>query len=99
MKQLSNVFLAFVHRRCNDMIGWFPCKLLNVFTEICFYTFNIMFFKKFIEMDLLGHHTLALHYSFALLLFADLLYMFQSFFCIFCPENFSASCNKIRFEC
>ena len=80
------------------MIGWFTIQLLNIFTKICFYTFNSLFFQKFIQMNFFRHHALALHQCFAIFLSTNFSNFFQCLFCIFCPNYFCSTFGDIGFK-
>src|SRR5436190_14904003 len=58
----------------------------------------MMLFQKLIEFDFFGNHTLALHYRFALLLFAYLLNLIQCNFSIIGPNYPCTSFNEICFK-
>ena len=71
-KKLCNIFLAFMHSWCYNMIRRFAIQLLNVFSQVCFHTFNTSFFHEFIQVNFFRHHTLTLHQYLAIFICTDL---------------------------
>src|SRR5262245_49321091 len=81
------------------MIGWLAIELLYIFSQVCLHALYALLFEKVVELYLLCHHALALDHCFAVLLYANLLYLFQRLLAVFRPYHFSAAFGKSRFEC
>ena len=76
------------------MIRGFTVKLLNVFSQICFHTFDIIFLEKIIQVDLFRHHALALHDGSQFFAWQILRISSRACLCSFRPDHLrTAPCN------
>ena len=97
-KQVGDLILCLVDRRADDMRGRFLGQLYDIFAQVGFHRRNAMGIQKFIQMNFLGDHGLALGHGLGIDRAADRQHRVTGIFRARAPVHLPAGGLAIAFK-
>ena len=97
-KSLGNLILVEMNGWRDNMTRSFTPKLNNVFTQICFDSFDSIGFETRYQLNLICHHGLTFCHAFGVALLADVKHCLSGFLCGTCEVHLPPICFYLFFE-